>query len=499
MQDMITASMLYSFSTCPHRVSLDLFGNDLERDEISPFVELLWERGNAFELETIEKLGIPFLNLRDIPRIEREGATTRAILNGEDLIYGGRISHSGLLGEPDLLRRTDNGYIPGDIKSGAGLEGDSEDVTGKPKKHYALQLSLYSDILQSREWSTVRDAFIWDIHGQEVAYDFDQARGPRTPQTMWEEYEDALETVTAISNGGIETTPALISACKLCHWRSHCRRLINGSDDLTLISELGRSRRDKFPLELRTVHGLAQADLDSLIQGGKTTIPGIGAKTLRTYHARAVLQKQEDAKPYFTEPVDLPTATVELFFDVETDPFRDLCYLHGFVIRKNGNNRTEEFVALTADEATPELEKVSFAGAWLFVHEHSDALVYSYSPYERTTWKRLAKRYPDVASEDDVSALFQQPRFIDLYNDIVRSKMIWPTTSLSIKALAKYLGFQWRDTDPSGAASVQWFHQWVETGNIDIWNRILEYNEDDCRAMRVLADELRRIAILGHR
>ncbi|MBU1049483.1 TM0106 family RecB-like putative nuclease [Candidatus Bipolaricaulota bacterium] len=492
---MITASMLYSFSTCPHRVTLDLFGDPAERDEISPFVELLWERGSAFEKETIEKLGVPFLNLRDVPRIEREGMTMRAILSGEDLIYGGRISHAGLLGEPDLLRRTDHGYIPGDIKSGAGLEGQSEDADGKPKKHYALQLSLYSDILQGKGWAESQAAFVWDIHGQEVAYDLSQARGPRTPQTMWEEYEDALETVTAIANQAIETTPALIGDCKLCHWRSHCRRQINISDDLTLISELGRSRRDKFPPELRTVRGLANTDLDSLIRGSKTTIEGIGAKTLRTWHARAVLQKQENAKPYFIEPVELPTATVELFFDVETDPFRDLCYLHGFVRRVGGRNSTEQFIPFTADEATPELEKDAFADAWRFVHEHADAIVYYYSPYERTTWKRLARQYPDVASEDEVMALFEQPRFIDLYQDFVRSKMIWPTSSLSIKALAKFLGFQWRDTDPSGAASVQWFHHWVETGDPAIWARILAYNEDDCRAMRVLADALRKLNV----
>jgi len=490
---MITASMLYSFSTCPHRVTLDLFGDPMERDEVNAFVELLWERGSAFEQETIEKLGIPFLNLRDVPRIEREGMTMRAILSGEELIYGGRISHGGLLGEPDLLRRTDHGYIPGDIKSGAGLEGDSEDAAGKPKKHYALQLALYSDILQGKGWATTRDSFIWDIGGREVVYPLGQARGPRTPQTMWEEYEDALETVTAISKQAIETDPALISACKLCHWRSHCRRQIGQSDDLTLISELGRSKRDKFPSELKTVRGLASADLESLIRGSKTTIPGIGAKTLRTYHARAVLQKQEKAKPYFTEPVELPTATSELFFDVETDPFRDLCYLHGFVVRADGDNATERFEAFTADEATDELEKEAFAGAWHFVHAHADALVYYYSPYERTTWKKLARKYPEVASEDEVVALFEQARFIDLYNDIVRSKMIWPTHSLSIKALAKFLGFGWRDTDPSGAASVQWFHQWVETGDATIWARILEYNEDDCRAMRVLADALRRL------
>jgi predicted RecB family nuclease len=68
--------------------------------------------------------------------------------------------------------------------------------------------------------------------------------------------------------------------------------------------------------------------------------------------------------------------------------------------------------------------------------------------------------------------------------------MIWPTTSLSLKELAKFLGFKWRDTDPSGAGSIQWFHEWVETGDDSIRRRILEYNEDDCRAMRVLVDAL---------
>jgi len=90
-------------------------------------------------------------------------------------------------------------------------------------------------------------------------------------------------------------------------------------------------------------------------------------------------------------------------------------------VRMNGDDQTEEFIAFTADEAMPELEKEAFAGAWRFVHEHADALVYYYSPYERTTWKKLARQYPEVASEDDVMALFEQPRFIDLYNDIVRS------------------------------------------------------------------------------
>jgi len=132
MPEMITASMLYSYTTCPHRVTLDCFGDPANRDEVSPFVELLWERGHAFEAETISALGIPFLNLRDVPREQREVLTLRAMQEGELLIYGGRISHGRLLGEPDLLRRTGSGYIPGDIKSGAGVEGANEDSVGKP-------------------------------------------------------------------------------------------------------------------------------------------------------------------------------------------------------------------------------------------------------------------------------------------------------------------------------------------------------------------------------
>ena len=493
MSDMITASMLYSYDTCPHRVTLDLFGDPAERDEVSPFVELLWERGHVFERKTIEALGEPYLDLRDVPREEREELTARAMAHGEALIYRGRISHRDLLGEPDLLRRTPDGYVPGDIKSGAGLEGDREDADGKPKKHYALQLALYSDILQQSGWAATKNAFVWDIHGREVAYALDTARGPRTGSTMWEEYQDALADVSSIVDRSLQTKPGLISACKLCHWHTHCRREILRADDLTLIPQLGPSKRDKFPHGLQTVQGLANAALDSLIVGGKSVVPGVGAKTLQAYHARAVLQKQANAAPYFTERVDLPTAPEELFFDVETDPFRDLCYLHGFVQREGGRDETEAYIAFTADEAVPELERAAFAQAWDYVNAHADALVYYYSPYERTTWKKLAARYHDVASEDDVATLFDQPRFIDLYHDVVRSKMIWPTHSLSIKTLATFLGFHWRDTDPSGAASVQWFHEWVETGDPQVWARILEYNEDDCRAMRVLADALRRI------
>jgi predicted RecB family nuclease len=486
----ITASMLYSYTTCPHRVMLDLFGDPAERDKVSPFVEMLWERGHLFEQETIASLGVPFLNLRAEPRIYREQLTQRAMQRGERLIYGGRISHGELLGEPDLLRHTETGYEPGDIKSGAGVEGASEDTDGKLKPHYAVQLALYADILLRKGLSGCKHAFVWDVRGDEVGYDLDQPRGPRIGASMWDEYTMILADVDEIVARRAATRPALISACSLCHWRTHCRHQMVEADDLTLIPELGRSTRDKFPPGLSTVAALAGTPLEDLIVHGKSQIAGIGARTLQKYHARAVLQKERSPVPYFLEPVRLPKRPVELFFDVETDPFRGLCYLHGFVERSAHRLKDERYVAFLAEEPTQEAERVAFARAWAYVKTRSDAVVYYYSKYERTTWAQLAARYPDVAAKEDVLALFEDERFIDLYNDIVRSRMIWPTVSLSIKALARHLGFRWRDTDPSGAASIHWFHRWVETGDPQIRQRILDYNEDDCRATRVLVDTL---------
>ena len=103
----------------------------------------------------------------------------------------------------------------------------------------------------------------------------------------------------------------------------------------------------------------------------------------------------------------------------------------------------------------------------------------------------------EVCTEADVETLFAAETTVDLYNDVVRSKTEWPTHDFSIKTLAKTLGFAWRDTDPSGAASIEWFNQWLKTGDPAHQKRIIEYNEDDCRATRVLLDGLRLLPVRG--
>jgi predicted RecB family nuclease len=263
----ITAAVLYDLVHCPRRIALDAFGDPTERDEISPFVQLLWERGSAFEKEVVASLKIPFLDLSKLEDTEREARTREATRNGEPLIYGSRIAADGLLGDPDLLRKSGGGYMPGDIKSGSGEEAAGDDDSdGNPKKHYAVQLARYVDILERLGLSAGRRAFVWDVHGKDVVYDLEAPLGPHTPESLWDVYQAALVQARAILDRQTSPKGAYSSICKHCHWYSHCLKELTAADDLTLVPGLGRKARDSLGAHFASVAELASADPDALLQ-----------------------------------------------------------------------------------------------------------------------------------------------------------------------------------------------------------------------------------------
>jgi uncharacterized protein len=453
----VTASMLYDLVTCPHRVTMDLYGDPAKRDEANAFVQLLWEKGSLYEREVIAAISRPFLDLSKYAGDEKERLTQEAMQRGEPLIYSGRIQESGLLGDPDLLRKETGGYVVGDIKSGAGEEGPEDNAT--PKLHYGVQLALYTDILERKGLSAGRRAFVWDIHGKEVPYDFEALYGQRNPRSLWQDYQECLTEARAIIADKNQTRAAYSSACKLCHWYSACIEGLKAADDLTLIPELGRSRRDAMLTHVTSVNEFAGCNPDAFMNGKKTVFPGIGPDSLTKFHTRARLLSTKNAKPILKAPIRLPVCDCELFFDIEVDPMRDICYLHGFVERNGRDNGSEKFVAFFAEECTPDSEKTAFADAWNYMRTRRPCAIYYYSKYERTIYRKLQEKYPDVCSANDIEELFDPTQTIDLYYDVVLKATEWPTWDFSLKTLAKFLGFAWRDTHPSGAASIEWFNR----------------------------------------
>ncbi len=493
---LVTASKLYDFFQCPHRVWRDIYGPQEEKShETNPFVELLWEKGVLREKMVVKSLGT-LLDLSFGDNEERFRKTLEAMKMGTPLIYHGYICWENLAGEPDLLRRNDDGtYLPIDIKSGRGLEGTDGDEgePGKPKKHYAAQLALYSEILIALGFANKHVGEIFDIDSKEVVYDLDMPMGVRSKQTWWQMYQDAKnETVLLVENKR-KNDPALIGVCKLCPWYGSCKKWCVDREDLSTEFSLGRSRRETLQQDLgiSTVGELEQIDIPSLL-GQKTKdkhfLQRLAASSLGTLKKRAhVLHSTK--KPIVYSPISFPLASYELYFDIEDDPTQGFVYLHGVYERFQGKER---FLPFVAKDNTLEAEKQAWNDLWQYIRSlpKDSYCLYFYSKHEPTTYKRMQLQYPDIASVEDIDQLFDSSHAVDLYYDCILKNTDWPLYSYSLKEIAQYLGFNWRDKTPSGALSIQWFNAYLEDKDPAKLQRLIEYNEDDCKATMVIKNYL---------
>jgi predicted RecB family nuclease len=148
-----------------------------------------------------------------------------------------------------------------------------------------------------------------------VPYDLSALNGVRNPHSLWQDYQDCLAEVRAIVSGADKTAAAYSSACKNCVWYSACIVALEKANDLTLIFNLGRSKRDVMIDRIATLRDLAEINPEGFEtgKGNKTVFSGIRAESLRKFQARALLAVTKDAKPYLTAPVTLPTSQRELF------------------------------------------------------------------------------------------------------------------------------------------------------------------------------------------
>jgi predicted RecB family nuclease len=278
---------------------------------------------------------------------------------------------------------------------------------------------------------------------------------------------------------------------------------------MTQIFELGRNVRDKLIRDLgaNTVKDLAALSADELMErkneakanGEADFLGGFGEKSLDKFLRRARLYQQPRLRPEILAPIAFPAVRYELYFDIEDDPLRDLVYLHGIYVREflPEGRAQEKFLAFVARENSPESEKQAWLEFWTYIRSlpAKSWCLYYYSKHERTVFRHLSEKYPEVATLEEVENLFDPAtgQSIDLYFDVIKSKTDWPLYSYSVKSIAQFLGFAWRDVNPSGAASIEWFNEYIKTQDPEKLQRILDYNEDDCKAMLVIKDGLTNI------
>jgi predicted RecB family nuclease len=141
-------------------------------------------------------------------------------------------------------------------------------------------------------------------------------------------------------------------------------------------------------------------------------------------------------------------------------------------------------VSPTRDEAG---ERAMFEAFLAWYDEQEDPLLYAWSPYEKTHLRRLAQRH-GIAPEREARVF---GRLRDLLRD-AEASFAFPTYGTSIKKIAPWIGFRWRHADVNAMASIALYFDYCSdpARKADKLQKVLDYNEDDCIAMRVVKDWL---------
>lgn len=466
---LITASDVYTYVQSPFALWCNYFGPQDARDPEDEFHRLLKERGQDHEKAVVSKRYPHARPLRY--KTEEEGfeLVLRALAEGTSALHGGPLLllPEGLRGRFDLLERVDSGpsvfgdfhYVVKEIKLARNIQD-----------HHRLQAAFYNHILGKVQGLVPPRFTVVNGDGQETGFDYHEA-----------EMLHVLSEVRKVLSG--ERRPPAIHGAGIWPWESYTDKVAEDAGDVSLVGGAGPSVREKLSaVGLTTVPELAKAD-PSLI----SSIKGIGQKTALKFitSARAI----HTGTHIRTGPVNLPRNAHELFVDLEgtgeltpgggSEP---IDYLIGVLHRSDGKEEYRPFVARTTDGEGAMFESFT---AWLSTLK--DYQIYHWHHYEPTHLRKLAGRHR--MDPGRYQRLFGGMR--DLFKEATQA-FAFPTYSASIKSIAPYVGFRWRHEGVNAMESVAYYFDYLadpekNAGKLEL---VLDYNEDDCRAMRVVKDWL---------
>jgi uncharacterized protein len=267
--------------------------------------------------------------------------------------------------------------------------------------------------------------------------------------------------------------------CNLCQWYSHCYGVAQAEKHLSLVPGVTPSRYQQLKaIGVTTLASLAEISPQQL----NKTLDKEVIKQLQQ-QALAIRENRPLGKNSPASLVNyLISDNIELYFDIEAEPERELDYLLG-VLLVNRQTKTERFYSFLAE--FPEQEGEIWQEFLDLVNLYPQAPIFHYSDYEVETVKRLAKLYHTPREQQQALLC----RFRDLHHYVINA-VIFPVESYSLKSLANWLGFQWRNPGASGDQSVYWYDLWLTNRDRQLLELIINYNEDDCRATRHLKDWL---------
>jgi len=471
---LLTPEHFYKFFQCPHWIWYDIYADAKRKKHIPPILELLYKGKLVNPSEAIKKFKeFEQIKPEQFKDIEEAFLATLELMKQGKNIYHGVLMNENWVGMPDLLEARP--LQPGSGQAGKSAFGDWHyvvyDIQGSLdlRDENKFQLVFYSLILERLQGVRPEEAYVIDPSGNTRSF---------LVNDFVDYFHITREQIEKILDGE-KPAPFLKSGCKKTPWYSLCVEGATECNDVSLIFRTSQAdQRRLYDIGIKTVGQLADADVNDL-QMKLEDWPF--DKLVRFNNQAKVLLSQE---PLILKKPHFPEVRYEVYFDIESDPTKNIHYLLGVLTKdtKSGSVEYRHFFANNKDEE-PEIWKKFLD----FLADLDDFVIYHYAFLEKVVFDQFALKY---GAPSALVSKFKE-NTIDLYDQTVEI-VILPLYFYSLKDIAGYIGYKWDDPEAGGAESVVWYNEWLETKDPDILKKILKYNEDDVRATLAIKEWLEK-------
>jgi uncharacterized protein len=482
---LITDEVLLNYKRCSRRVFLNVYGDLSLRQTEADFIQKLKRENQSHTADVLSKHFPDYSRLPPSNNWDEKAVATELFMSrGVDCIYDGLLKLTisaennaetiDLLANPTILvkqegnsRFGDWSYAPINVHLGRRAKSEYKLLAAFAAKllteiQGTIPASVRIILRQDKAANATRHNLPCQLDYHRVRLDIWRGKTQTTIDGCIEMLRQKSEPEVFISR----------QKCNLCHWYDHCYNTARSQQHLSLIPGVTPSRYDNL-------QSLGVTSLESLVNVSVTELGELTGQEIASklqQQARSLLEnkpiwrQKEEGK--FTRSI--PTSNIELYFDIEAEPDRNVDYLLGVVLVDRQQN-IQHFFAFLAEN--PEDEALIWQNFLNLIETYSDAPIFHFSEYEAETIQRLGRLYKTPS--DRISAILD--RCFDLYEWTIDS-VFFPVERYSLKYLANWLGFHWRLPGVSGDLCVCWYDYWLNTGDRAFLESILTYNEDDCLA-----------------
>ncbi|MBT7616763.1 MAG: IS66 family transposase [Calditrichaeota bacterium] len=457
MNKIITSQIVVAYSLCPHKAFLLLEGK--EKGKLHEYVEILEEqrkqnRGDYLNTLREKNTAVAF--------------TEERMRDRSDLLIDAVLRHGDLQAYCDSLTK---------VKTSSSLGRFSYEPTvvigaHKVTKEDKIELSFAAFILGEMQGTLPASGTIIAMG--------EKRQRPKL-ESHYKTVTPAIETLRDLITPPLSQRPPVIlnKHCPYCPFRDECKEEAREKDHLSLLQRISPKEIEKH--NNRGIFTVTQLAFTYRPRKQRKSKGKIVSKYYHSLKALAIRGK----KIYVVNKPEIPSCETMMFFDVEGDPDRDLYYLIGVIICRDGSIEERSFWADNEEE-----EENIWRRFIELIGQYSDFILFHYGSYEMKFIENMNKKY----GTQDRSIIERISRKLVNVLSLMYSNIYFPTYSNSLKDIAGYLGYSWSEKDASGLQSLVWRNWWERTEEEDFKQRLITYNREDNSALKRVTEAVSRIS-----